>query len=381
MVNPIDDDWLMKVANKAIVAPNQMADMLAQILKALAEAKQVAVPAIAANIMVGDGARKIAASLSEKENAAMLLGNQALHHPNYSALYRLAQEIAQLSGAKFGVLGEAANSVGAYIAQATPGSKGLNAAQMFAQPRKAYVLLGVEAELDTYHPLQAITALKSADMVVAMSAFKHNALDYADVLLPISPFTETAGTFVNTEGHAQSFNGVVKPLGDTRPAWKVLRVLGNILNINNFSFDSVEAVRNEICANLDMQIKASLNNRVEGVVPQLPPPNNNIQHIGEVPIYAADAIVRRAPSLQKTADGKSSQFVRISADLFDQLGLVDGGEVRIKQGNAAVMLKAKRDAGMAKNCVRIASGVPNTVMLGAMFGEVTLEKISAERAA
>ncbi|MGB9149763.1 MAG: NADH-quinone oxidoreductase subunit NuoG, partial [Burkholderiales bacterium] len=215
IVNPVDDDWLMRVSGKAIVAPKQMADMLAQILKALAEAKQAAVPPIAANAVVTDNARKIAASLIGKEKAAVLLGNLAQHSPEYSTLHHLAQQIAELSGAKFGVLGEAANSVGAYIAKAAPSGEGLNAAQMFEHPRKAYLLLGVEAELDCYNPLQAITALKSADMVVALSAFKHNALDYADVLLPISPFTETAGTFINTEGRAQSFNGVVKPLGDT----------------------------------------------------------------------------------------------------------------------------------------------------------------------
>jgi NADH-quinone oxidoreductase subunit G len=382
VVNPVDDDWLMKLANKAIVAPNQMADMLAQILKAVAEAKQVAVPAVAANVSVSDAARKIAASLIEKENAAVLLGNQALHHPQYSTLYSLAQEIAHIVGAKFGTLGEAANSVGGYIAKAIPTGNGLNAAQMFAQPRKAYVLLGVEAELDTYQPLQAVTALKSADMVVVLSAYKHNATDYADVLLPISPFTETAGTFVNTEGRAQTFNGVVKPLGETRPAWKVLRVLGNLLNINNFLYESVEAVRNEIGANLDTQIKASLNNRVENFSAQLNQvTTKGIQRIGEVPIYAADTIVRRADSLQKTADGKAAQFARISGDLFDQLGLVEGGEVRVKQGNAAVILKAKREASLPKDCIRVASGVANTAILGGMFGDVTLEKISAERAA
>ncbi|MGB8857267.1 MAG: NADH-quinone oxidoreductase subunit NuoG [Burkholderiales bacterium] len=382
IVNPVDDDWLMRVSGKAIVAPKQMGDMLAQILKALAKAKQAAVPPIAANAVVTDNARKIAASLIGKEKAAVLLGNLAQHSPDYSTLHHLAQQIADLSGAKFGVLGEAANSVGAYIAKAAPSGEGLNAAQMFEHPRKAYLLLGVEAELDCYNPLQAITALKSADMVVALSAFKHNALDYADVLLPISPFTETAGTFINTEGRAQSFNGVVKPLGDTRPAWKVFRVLGNLLNMNNFSFDSVETVRKEIGANLEAQIKASLNNRVDGTVAQIHSSSgDSIQRIGEVPIYATDAIVRRAPSLQKTADGKSAQFAGISAGLFDQLGLVEGADIRIRQGNAAVMLKAKRETGLAQNCVRVASGAPNTAILGAMFGDVVVEKISAERAA
>ncbi len=381
IVNPMDDDLLMKVANKVIVAPNDMAAVLAQILKAVAEVKQVAVPAIAAHVTVSDAAKNIAASLTSKENPAVLLGNLAQHHPNYSSLYALAQQISDISGAKFGVLGEAANSVGAYIAQAVPSGNGLNVADMFAKPRKAYVLLGVEAELDTYHPVQAIAALKSADMVVAMSAYKHAALDYADVLLPISPFTETAGTFVNTEGRAQSFNGVVKPLGDTRPAWKVLRVLGNLLNINSFLFDNVEAVRAAIAANLDTQIKASLNNRADNVTAQLAASTNNIQRIGEVPIYFTDAITRRAPSLQKTADAKKSQVAFIAANVFDQLGLTDHSEVRVKQGDAAIVLKAKRDAGLADNCIRVAAGVANTGMLGAMFGDVSIEKVSAERAA
>jgi hypothetical protein len=114
---------------------------------------------------------------------------------------------------------------------------GANASQMFEQPRKAYVLMGIEPEFDCANPQAAVAALKQASLVVYMSAFKHApALEYADVLLPIAPYTETAGTFVNIEGRVQSFNGVVKARGDARPAWKVLRVLGNVLNLDGFAY-------------------------------------------------------------------------------------------------------------------------------------------------
>ena len=156
--------------------------------------------------------------------------------------------MAQILGAKFGFLGEAANSVGAYVADAWPKGAGLNAAQMLAQPRKAYVLLNVEAELDSHDPQQAMNAMMAAEMVVAMSAFKHTALDYADVMLPIAPFSETSGAYINTEGRVQAFSAVVKPKGETRPAWKVLRVLGNLLQLPGFDYNSSEEVRDELFA-------------------------------------------------------------------------------------------------------------------------------------
>src|SRR6185503_3774418 len=142
-----------------------------------------------------------------------------------------AQWIAEQTGAKLGVLTEAANTVGGYLV----GAVAKNAAPAFSQQKKAYVLLNAEPELDAANPQAAKTALNAADMVVVMSAFKHG-MDYADVLLPVAPFAETSGSFVNAEGRLQSFNGTVKPMGDARPAWKVLRVLGNILGLGGFDY-------------------------------------------------------------------------------------------------------------------------------------------------
>jgi len=256
LVNPVDDDLLTKLANKAIVAPQAMVNTLAQIALALAEARQTELPAavkaVVADVTVGAAARAIAASLIGAERCAVFLGNLAQHHPQYADLHSLAEVIAGLAGANFGCLGESANSVGVYIAGAVPSKSGLkagmNAAAMMTTPRKAYLLLGAEPELDCNDPAAAMRALQSADMVVAMSAYKHSALEYADVLLPIAPFSETSGTFISTEGRVQSFNGTVKPLGETRPAWKILRVLGTMLGVKGFDYDTSEAVRQDALA-------------------------------------------------------------------------------------------------------------------------------------
>src|SRR5512140_3061963 len=203
IIHATDDDLLMKVAHKAIAAPDALVSVLSQVAQALDAEKSGKAQAGNAE------AAAIAKSLASGQRVAVLLGNLAQQHPQAAQLQALAQQIATLSNGKFGFLGEAANSVGGYLAQATPGTKGLNAAAMLAAPRKAYVLLNVEAELDCANPQQAIAAMQAADLVIAMSAYKHHATEYADVLLPIAPFTETSGTFVSSEGRGQGFNSAV----------------------------------------------------------------------------------------------------------------------------------------------------------------------------
>ncbi|MDO9188407.1 MAG: NADH-quinone oxidoreductase subunit NuoG, partial [Sulfurimicrobium sp.] len=242
LLNPLDDDLLCRVANKIIVSPAEMQNALAQVLKALVDIKQATVPVNVANHTASESAYAIATSLASGNKTSVLLGNIALHHPCYSEVHALAQEIARISGATLGVMGEAANSVGAHIAGMVPFSgplgkpatSGMNASEMLRSPRLAYLLLNTEIELDCHDPQLASKAVENAELVVAMSAYRHQAMNYADVMLPIAPFAETSGTFVNTEGRAQSFNAVVKPFSESRPAWKVLRVLGNMFNLHGF---------------------------------------------------------------------------------------------------------------------------------------------------
>ncbi len=372
IVHSADDDLLMNVANKAIVAPDTMVSLLAQILKALAIEKQAAVDAAVQGMEVGNTAAAIARNLSEGKNIAVLLGNFAQQHPQASQLQLLAQQIAALAGGKFGFLGEAANSVGGYLAQAVPGAQGLNAAAMLATPRKAYLLLNTEPELDCANPQQAMAAMDAADLVVALSAYKHRAVDYADVLLPVAPFSETSGTFVSTEGRVQSFKGAVKPQGETRPAWKVLRVLGNLLNVSGFDYDTSEAVRDEALD--DANVSAKLNNTLQGVVVQFVSTNTNgLQRITEVPIYATDAVVRRASSLQHTSDAATPRM-SMHSDELARFGVLPGDQVKVSQGNGNVTLVAASDDKLPRGAARVAAGHAATATLGSMFGTITVER-------
>jgi NADH-quinone oxidoreductase subunit G len=288
-------------------------------------------------------------------------------------LHAAAQWIAEQTGAKFGYFVDAANTVGGYLVNAT--SK--NAANLFAQPKKAYVLLNAEPELDAANPQQAIKALQGAEMVVAMSAFKHG-MDYADVLLPISPFSETAGTFVNCEGRAQSFNGTVKPLGETRPAWKVLRVLGNLLGLQGFDYENSEAIRDEALGKGNTDLSAKLNN-----VAKLAPTaakhiirtgdELKLERLTDLPIYFADAIARRSEPLIRTADSQAP-LVTVSAKVAEVLGVKAGEMVTVQQGEGSATLVAAVDARLPENVVRVAAGHQLTSSLGAMFGPISIEK-------
>jgi NADH-quinone oxidoreductase subunit G len=363
IIHAVDDDLLMNVANRSIVAPDGLVEMLTQVSKALTAEKQ--------GQSDNGEAAAIAKSLAGGERVVVLLGNFAQQHPQAAQLQALAQQIAAISNGKFGFLGEAANSVGGHLVQATPGISGLNAAAMLATPRKAYVLLNVEAELDCANPQQAIAALQQADLVIAMSAYKHQAAEYADVLLPIAPFTETSGTFVSAEGRVQSFKGAVKPLGEARPAWKVLRVLGNLLKVDGFDQDTSEAVRDEALKGVDVASK--LNNAIGGVETRAASASGGLQRVSEVPIYTTDAVVRRSAPLQATADATTPR-AWLHGDELKKLGIQAGATVKVSQGQGSVHLIAAMDDKLPKGVVRVAAGHAATAALGAMFGTITVER-------
>jgi NADH-quinone oxidoreductase subunit G len=377
IVHGSDDDNLIPTTGRIIAAPSDWLAALSGIVVAVAAAKGIAAPAGFEGIEASDAAKAIAATLVVDNAAelpgAVLLGNAAAQHPQASALHAAAQWIAEQTGAKFGYFVDAANTVGGYLVNAI--SK--NAANLFAQPKKAYVLLNAEPELDAANPQQAIKALQGAEMVVAMSAFKHG-MDYADVLLPISPFSETAGTFVNCEGRAQSFNGTVKPLGETRPAWKVLRVLGNLLGLQGFDYENSEAIRDEALGKGNTDLSAKLNN-----VARLAPTaakhiirtgdELKLERLTDLPIYFADAIARRSEPLIRTADSQAP-LVTVSAKVAEVLGVKAGEMVTVQQGEGSATLVAAVDARLPENVVRVAAGHQLTSSLGAMFGPISIEK-------
>ncbi|EFK97628.1 protein containing Molybdopterin oxidoreductase domain [sediment metagenome] len=242
---------------------------------------------------------------------------------------------------------------------------------MLETPRKAYVLLNVEAELDCANPQQAMAALQAADTVIVLSAYKPHATEYADVLLPVAPFTETSGTYVSTEGRVQSFKGAVKPLGEARPAWKVLRVLGNMLKLEGFNHDTSEAVRDEALNGVD--VASRLNNAIGGVEAKAAAATGGLQRVSEVPIYATDAVVRRSAPLQATADAATPQAWLHSEEL-KKLGIQPGTAVRVGQGQGSVLLIAAADDKLPRGVARVAAGHAATAALGAMFGTISVER-------
>ncbi len=375
-LHAVHDDWAMPMAHTLTAAPLAWPQALAEVAAAVAAAQGLAAPAPAD---AGDAARAIAASLLSGEHKAVLLGNTAMQHPQADSLLALAQWIAEHTGARVGVLGEGGNAVGAQLVGATPGAGGLSAAQMLTQPMKALLLLNTEPLLDGPDAQAAKQALAGAGLVVALTPFAdldQGLADVADVLLPIAPFTETAGSFVNAEGRLQSFHGVVKPLGETRPGWKVLRVLGNLLELPGFDADSAEQVREQALGD-GSGIAARLDNRSQAdVVPAVTATQpTGLQRVSDVPIYSVDALVRRASSLQLTADARAAAVVGLPRTLWRQLGLQAGGKVLVGQGEAAVVLPAQEDATLAEGTLRIAAGHRDTAVLGGLFGAVTVEKV------
>ncbi|MEF9384764.1 NADH-quinone oxidoreductase subunit NuoG [Ralstonia solanacearum species complex bacterium KE056] len=365
------EDLLMP-ATQLLGAPSQWLSLLSEVAVAIAAANNVACPGGTDGIEAGDVAKRIAASLASGERKAVFLGNAAVAHPQFSKLHALAQWVAQQTGATLGFLTEAANTVGGYIAGALPQGNGLDAAAMLAQPRRAYVILGAEPEFDSANPQQARAALEHADTVVVLSPFASRAaMEHADVLLPVAPFTETSGTYVNCEGLPQSFNGVVRSLGDSRPAWKVLRVLGNLLGLSGFEYETSEAVRDDVLAK---PVVERLSNATAAQTAAPAAAAGGIERLADVPIYHADPIVRRAGSLQLTAASRAAVRAGLPADLFEQLGLAAGDAVRVTQGQGSVVLPAVLDRTLASGVIRVPAATEASAQLGPMFGTVSVEK-------
>nr|WP_199064626.1 NADH-quinone oxidoreductase subunit NuoG [Chromobacterium sp. ASV5] len=379
IIHVADDELLTKINSKLIVSPLALVNALAQVLKAVAEIKGGETAVDLSAVSVSAEARRIADSLAAAESAAVALGNVAQHHPAFGQLLTLAQEISRLSGARFGLLAEAANSVGAELAGALPHrgafgatvAAGANAGEMIAKPKKAYFLLNTEVEFDSYNPQAAVAAMKQAATVIALTAYKgQGLLDYADVLLPIAPFSETAGSFVNMEGKLQSFNGVVRPQGEARPGWKVLRVLGNMLGLAGFDYNSAEEARAEFLAGGD--IAAALGNGV-AALPVNAAIASGVVRVAEVPMYQADAICRRAPSLQATREAQAP-VARARASLLAKLGIDAGSTVLLKQGAGEARVKVEADDSLPADVVRVATAHPTTLALGGMFDAIEIKQ-------
>ncbi|MBD3670948.1 MAG: NADH-quinone oxidoreductase subunit G [Gammaproteobacteria bacterium] len=384
VVNPIDYDFNFPLSIKEIGSTSAMVHHLAGIAKSLLHLTGEQAPEGLDNLLVNvdsnDNHLAIAEHLKSSEKASVLLGNLCQASDRFADLRALAGLIAQLSGSRLGYLSEGANASGAWLSGAVPhrgcagqtlAEGGLNAMEMMASPRKAYFLVGIEPELDMNQPAQATRALQQAELVVALSVFDSPALrDQADVLLPVTPFTETSGTYVNVAGQWQSFNGAVESPGEARPAWKVLRVLGNFFKLDGFDYLSSEQVRDEIrqqCEGIEADALSPWR------CPDSVANDDGLSRIGETPMYAIDGLTRRATALQQTRDAVDAAVYMNPAQAAS-LGLQDGNQVTVRQGGEMAELPVCFDERIPERNVYIPTGLAATATLGAGFGPVELHK-------
>jgi NADH-quinone oxidoreductase subunit G len=363
------DDPLMPVAGRMTVAPSELPRALAEIAVALAQAKKERVPAEFASIEPNEKARHIAASLASGAKAAVLMGNMAVGSPQATTLAANASAIATLVGGQFGFLTPGGNTIGGYLANAIPGKGGKGAAAMLADPLKAYLVLHAEPLLDADNGPQAVQALRSAQFVVALTPYRSAAAEWAHVMLPVAPFTETSGTFINAQGLAQSFKGTVVPFRQTRPAWKVLRVLGNLLCLPGFDDETSESVRDAVLAG---GIDHRLSNRINASL-GLGQPLAGLERVADVPIYRSDAMVRRSEPLQ-AAPASRPPTARMNGRTLASLGIVGGVKVRVVTTQGSVELETTQDDTVADSAVRVATAFAQTAGLGGAFGAIRVER-------
>jgi NADH-quinone oxidoreductase subunit G len=313
-LNPRPFEFLFPVAATAL-ADSDMVAGLAAVVRSAAEGLKQAVPAAAASAQVADSHRALAKALTHGTRRAIILGNLAQRHPEYSALQALAAMLANLCGASVGRITEGANSAGAYLAGAVPHRMpggapasvvGLSAAGMLESSLKAYVLFGgIDPASDLSGPTDALGA---ANLVVAATTHLPESLRaVAHVVLPIGSFAETSGTYVNAEGRWQSWPGAAKPLGVCRPGWKVLRVLGNLLNLRNFEYSSSEEIREEVKSACGERSAPSVSGAPASVA--MPAGNKPAGDWLDIPPYQGDVLVRGSEALAKTKDGRVARTV------------------------------------------------------------------------
>ena len=369
VVNPMDVDLAIVPRARVIIDPASLPAALARITRELATLKGQTLSSDIASLAQGkasESEQAVAALLAKPGKAVVMLGNFAQQHAQAATLRALADALAEFSGAALAILPEA-NGTAGWLAGCLPqrgenGRRdvltGRSAMDMLVQPLKGYFVFGAEPDLDCADGRLARSAFRQAQFVVQFSAFRPASNDWANVVLPIVPFTETDGTFVNAEGRFQSFAAAVSPQGEARPGWKVLRVLGNQFGLQGFDYNKAEDVRREI------KVPAALTVRMKArQVTSAPSVTDALQRISEVPLYRVDALVRRAEALQRTRDNPGP-VVRMNPQEAQRRGVGSSARLRVMGGGESVTLDFLIDRRVPDGCAFIPAGYSETVALG-----------------
>ena len=388
-VSMLQHDFNFPLAENIVASPQTFVETLAGIIKALyAEAPHAPEPPWLKSIALTSQHRTIAGLLRASNKTMIIIGHMGLHHPHAATVRALANNIADIIHAQVSHVTDGANSAGAWMAGAIPHrsaggeslqNTGAHYLHMIQQPLRAYVTMGFSPDLDTAHPALCVNALQQADFVVALSAFTSDALsesealfNTADVILPMVPFAETSGTFINGMGDWQRFCGALKPLGEARPGWKILRVLGTLLKLEHFEYQSSEEVLEAVKAVCDAQDIARLTDRPLPIY-VLPESHAHLTKVTQVPLYRSDALVRHAPALQKMVDKKHS-CVRFNARTLEALRVEEGDVVDITEGAASYALPVMMDNALPDNTAGFSAAMMHAALQQDFFGPITIKK-------
>lgn len=384
LINARRFDFHFDVETQVVTRPERMASALAGVIAAASRHLDVAVPddvrAIVAEQIPDDAQRLLAATLCDGELATVLLGEQAIGHPQFAVLRRLAAVLAEMTGARPGYLPEAGNTCGAWLsgcvphraAGGTPVARvGDTATELLSTPRPAYLLYGIEPEFDSADPVAAVEAIRAAEFTVAVAGFRSEALlQHADVILPAAMFAETDGTFVNAAGLWQPFRAAAECIDEVRPGWKILRVLANQLGVEGMDYHRIEDVRSELHEHCR---EITLDNRVaEGDPVATPGELPALVRFGSVPMYSGDPLVRHSAPLQQAADAGRAEL-RIGPADARTLELEGAERVRVSQDGRDQVLPLVIDDGIPSGMAWIPLGLTETAVLGPAYGTIELQ--------
>ncbi|MFM1880192.1 MAG: dehydrogenase subunit [Pseudomonadota bacterium] len=384
VLNAWTESLLMPVHTTVSLAPLQWDSFLQTLQSLTPKTKSKVTPAEVVLTQAQAVWESLSSAPSEGGKTVILAGAGLLNHPQAGLLLSRLQQIASTLGARLGVLPKGGNGLGGYLAHAVPSKGGLNAAQMFDAPIAAYVLVNVEPALDLAVSPRAVKTMKDSLGVVALTSYRSAVEDVASIMLPIAPFTETSGSFVNLEGRLQAVQAVVPPLGQSRPGWKVLRVLGNLLGLQNFDFTSSEEVRNQVLPGArDGEVLPGLGFQF-GPVSGASAKSKELldqaataplYRVSDTPIYLTDPIVRRAKSLLQTRQSQVPKAWFHPTDL-PGLGLASGMQCAVKQGGAEALFEVGIDTTLAPGLVRIATGHPQAAALNITMGPLQVRPVT-----
>ena len=384
-LNPRAFDWNLPLAAEAVTRPERLVERLATVAQAVAGRAGRELPEGLAHLAgeVDDEAQALADRLHGAQRPAVLLGALAGSHPQAATLRALGSCLSDLCGARLGVLPEAANTAGGWLAGAVPhreagGARaavaGRSADAMLRSGLQGALLLNVEPTRDLWDPQAAQQALEGAESVVAVTAFADKRLrEVADVLLPMGAFGESAGTYVNAEGRWQSVRGVAEPLGEARPGWRILRALGTVLGLEGFDYEDIAQVYGELAGRCRDVAPASSYPARAGMGFT---PGEGLTLAGGVPIYAGDPLVRRSAPLQRTPHAEEAE-VALAPATAESLGLSAsaGGRVRVRSAVGSVELPLRLDAGVPEGTAWIPAALDGRAALGGPYGTVTVEAL------